>query len=162
MKHYLFRGMIYVAILFPCLISCSRINPPSNFLNTFSPGETIKRMNQQGITPSSSSMSSTASAGEPSPHRHDFHLKMIIKESMAGSFDERDFLAKLNEKITQEVVDSGAKVLGGGNGNDCFHIDYGQGKQNGGIEVIGVRTEKNKYEVWCIIRELAVNDGGKS
>jgi hypothetical protein len=160
MKNYLFRWTACITLLIPCSISCSKIHPPSNFLNSFSLGETIKRMNVEGIDLSSAAMSSSASAGDPSPHRRDFNLQMTIKDSMADSFDERAFLAKLQEKITQEAQDSGVQVAGGGSSNDSFDINYHNGKHEGGIDVIGVRTEKNQYKVWCIIRELASNSTG--
>lgn len=162
MKNHLFRWIVWFNLLITCSISCSKIHPPSNFLNGFSPAETIKRMNVEGIDLSSAAGSSEASAGDPSPHRREFNLEMTIKESMADSFDERAFLTKLQEKITQEAKDSGVNVAGGGNSNDSFDIHYHNGKDDGGIDVIGVRTEKNKYKVWCIIRELASNETGKN
>ena len=162
MRNHLFRLIIFMSILILCSISCSKIHSPSRFLNSFSLSETIKRMNLQEINLSSDSMSSTASAGDPSPYRQAFNLEIIIKEEKADGFDERGFLAKLEEKIKQEALDSGVKVYGGGHGGDSFHINYHNGKHDGGIEVIGVRTEKNKYRMWCIIRELALDDGGKN
>jgi hypothetical protein len=162
MKNSLPRWIICVTMLVPCFISCSTMHPPGRFLNSFSLGETIQRINPQGIDPSSSSMSSSASAGDPSPYRHEFHLKMIIQQPEAGNFDGRDFLAKLQEQITQEAAASGVKVSGGGSSGEGFHLDYQDGEHAGGVEVIGVRTEVNKYEVWCIIRELAANGGGKN
>lgn len=157
MKNYAFRSIVAITLLIPCSISCSKIHPPSNFLNSFSPGETIKRMNVEGIDFSSSTGSSSASAGDPSPHRREFALAMKIKESIAESFDEKAFLTQLQEKITKEAEDAGIDIAGGGNSNDSFYIHYHNGKDDGGIDVIGVRTEKNRYRVWCIIRELASN-----
>lgn len=167
MKNHLFRLIIFVTVLTPCSISCSKINSPSNFLNSFSLGETIKRLNVQGIDLSTGSVSSSASAGDPSPYRHEFDQEIIIQQPMVDRFDEIAFLAKLQEEITQEAADSGVKVNGGGTltsdqGGNSFHINYHSGKHYGGIEVIGVRTEKNKYRVWCIIRELAPNDARKN
>ncbi len=156
MKNYLFRLVVFVTILILCSISCSKINSPSNFLTSFSLGETIKRMNVQGIDASSGSMSSTASAGNPSSHRRDFDMRVFIEESIADGFDEAGFLANLQEKITQEANASDVKVSGGGSGDNSFHINYHSGKHNGGIEVIGARAERNRYRVWCIIRELAL------
>jgi hypothetical protein len=162
MKNSLFRWIICVTVLMPCFISCSKMHPPSRFLNSFSLDETIKRMNLQGIAPSSASMSSSASAGDPSPYRHEFHLEMIIPQPVAGNFDEQDFLAKLQQQITQEAAASGVKVSGDGSSEGDFYIDYRDGEHNGGVEVIGVRTEGNEYEVWCIIRELAANGAGQN
>src|SRR5205085_8711166 len=159
MKNNLIRGRIAVTLLIPCFLSCSKMNPPSRFLNNFSLGETIKQMNLQGIELPSGETTKTASAGDPSPYRNVFHLSMIIPDSMAGKFDERDFLAKLEEKIRREVVDTGSKISGGGGSEGNFHIEYENGKQKGGIEVIGVRSERTGYELWCIIRELAANGG---
>lgn len=119
-------------------------------------------MKVQGIGRPSGSTSSTASAGDPSPYRHEFELVIIIPESMVDRFDEGAFLAKLKEQIKQEATDSDVKVDGGGSGGDSFHIDYHSGKHNGGIEVIGVRTAKDKYRVWCIIRELAPSGAGEN
>lgn len=162
MKNHSVKWIVYITLLIPCSMSCSKIHQPSNFLNGFSLGETIKRMNVEGIDLSSAAGSSEASAGDPSPHRREFKLDMTIKESMADSFDERAFLTKLQKNITQEVENSGANVAGGGTTDDSFDIHYHNGKDDGGIDVIGVRTEKNKYKVWCIIRELASNATGKN
>jgi hypothetical protein len=114
-------------------------------------------MNVQEIEPSSGEASSTMSSGDSIPHRHAFTEELIIKGSMPDKFDERGFLTKLQEKITQNAVDSKLKVYGGGSSGDGFHMNYYNADREGGIDVIGVRTEKNKYKVWCIVRELAVN-----
>jgi hypothetical protein len=68
----------------------------------------------------------------------------------------------LEEKVKQEAADSGLKVYGGGGGENSFHLNYNNAKQNGGIEVIGERTERNKYRLWCIITELASIESGKN
>ncbi|HYP28826.1 MAG TPA: hypothetical protein VE262_19090 [Blastocatellia bacterium] len=160
MKIYSFRLIIFVTVSIPCYVACSRINSPSNFLSSFSLIETIKRMNVQGteVTPGST----TASVGDLSPFRHDFDLEVIIEESMADRFDEDGFLSRLKEEITREVNNSCVKVNGSGSGNNNFNIDYHTGKHHGWVEVIGARTEKNKYRVWCIIREIVPDDAGKN
>ena len=54
-----------------------------------------------------------------------------------------------------EARESGVTVSGNGDAGDNFYVDYQNEKHQGGIEVIGIRTEKNKYRVWCVIREVA-------
>jgi len=117
-------------------------------------------MNVEEIDVSSVSYSQTATAGNPSSHRRDFDIEIAIKEQKTESFNEKAFLVKLKERIVQEANNSGVTISGNGEGNDTFHIDYQNKKHQGGIEVIGVRTEKNKYRLWCIIRELAVAESG--
>lgn len=155
MKNHSLRLITFVCMFILCSVSCARIDSPSKFLNSFSLGETIKRMNVEEIDVSSVSYSQTATAGSPSSHRRDFDVAIAIKEQKTEGFDERGFLAKLKERIVQEAHDSGVTIYGNGEGNDTFHVDYKNKKHRGGIEVIGVRTEKNKYRVWCVIRELA-------
>ena len=155
MKNHSLSLITFVCMSILCFVSCSKINSPSQFVNSFSLGETIKRMNVEEIDVSSVSDTQTASAGNPSSHRRDFDVTMAIKEQKTESFDERGFLAKLEARIVQEAQDSGVRVSGGGKGDDTFHINYQNKEHQGGIEVVGVRTEKNKYRVWCVIRELA-------
>ena len=107
------------------------------------------------IDVSSVSYSQTATAGNPSSHRRDFDVAITIKEEKTESFDERDFLTRLKGRIVQEAHDSGITVSGNGEGNNTFHVDYQNKKHHGGIEVIGVRTDKTNYRLWCVIRELA-------
>jgi hypothetical protein len=155
MKNHSLRLITFVCMFILCFVSCSKINSPSQFVNSFSLGETIKRMNVEEIDVSSASYTQTASAGNPSSHRRDFDVTMAIKEPKTESFDEQGFLAKLKARIVQEAKDSGVRVSGEGQGGDTFHVEYQNKNYHGGIEVIGVRTEKNKYRVWCVIRELA-------
>jgi len=155
MKNHSLRLITFVCMFILCSVSCAKIHSPSQFLNSFSLGETIERMNVEEIDVSSASHFQTATAGNPSPHRRDFDVAIAIKEQKTESFDERGFLVKLKERIVQEARDSGVRIYGGGEGGDTFYVNYENGKHQGGIEVIGVRTEKNKYRVWCVIRELA-------
>jgi hypothetical protein len=155
MKNHSLRLISFVCMFIFCSLSCATIHSPSQFLNRFSLGETIKRMNLEEIDVSSVSALSTAAARNPSSHRRDFDVTIVIKEPKTESFDERHFLLKLKERIVQEARDSGVTVYGMGEGGDTFHVDYQNKKHQGGIEVIGVRMEKDKYRVWCIIRELA-------
>ena len=155
MKNHSLNLMAFTCIFVLSSLSCAQIHSPSQFLNGFSLGETIERMNVEEIDVSSVSYSQTATAGNPSSHRRDFDVAITIKEEKTESFDERDFLTRLKGRIVQEAHDSGITVSGNGEGNNTFHVDYKNKKHHGGIEVIGVRTDKNNYRVWCVIRELA-------
>jgi hypothetical protein len=144
--------LIFVCMFILCSVSCTKTHSRSQFLNNFSLGETIKRINVEATDVSSLS---TATGGNPSSHRREFDVEITIKGAKTESFDEQGFLGKLKELIVQEAGDSGSTVSGVGGGGDTFHVDYQNEKHRGGIDVIGVRTEKNKYRVWCVIRELA-------
>jgi hypothetical protein len=92
MNNYLCKKILFVAILILSSASCSKIHPPSNFLNSFSLFETVKRMNLEGVGLPSESVGTTASVGDPSPHRREFNLQLVIEGSEADRFDERGFL----------------------------------------------------------------------
>lgn len=138
-------------------MSCSRIISPSNFLERFSFDDTIKELNGSGLRLSISGSGTTqASAGDPSPHRREVISEYEINETVGESFDERTFLDRLSEAIQQQARNSGAKINGSGKiGGETFYINYKNGSHVGGVDVIGIRTGKNKYKMWCVIRELA-------
>jgi hypothetical protein len=155
MKDRLFTLIIFITIVMICSVSCSKIHSPSEFLTRFSLNETIKRMNVGALEISSAGNSQSASGGNPSKHRRDYDMYIQIKEERSGGFNENGFLAMLKQQIELEATNSGVRISGGGSANDAFHIDYNNGKHEGGIEVIALRIENNKYRVWCIIRELS-------
>jgi hypothetical protein len=155
MTRYCLSLVVLGVVLTGCLTSCSKIHPSSNFMGRFSLDEAIKEIHTPYLKPSSGSGVSGASAGEPSPHRREFNKVFDIEESKPGIFDERAFLDKLREKIYQKARDAGVKVNSSGISGDSFNFDYHDEGHYGGVDVIGVRTAKDKYKVWCVIREFA-------
>ena len=153
---------ILLIISLICSVSCrSQMESPSSFLKSFSLAETVKRMNVAEVGILSGGLSGTTSAGTPTSRRNEYDDLFNIVESKIENFDESDFLAKLNQQLGNEISNAGLKITGSGSGADSFHIEYGSSQFKGGIDVIGIRAEKDKYRVWCVVRELAFGEKKK-
>jgi hypothetical protein len=116
-------------------------------------------MNLAEVDIMSVGMTRGTSAGVPASQRQENDDLFTIVESKTDNFDAQHFLLKLQQQLIQEVSNSGLKTSGGGGGGDTFHIEYESAEFKGGIDVIGIRAEKDKYRVWCVVREL---DFGKT
>lgn len=163
MKKLTLSFTILLIISLICSVSCrSRMESPSRFLKSFSLVETVKRMNvaEVGLL-SAGSSGGAASAGAPTSRRKEYDELFNIVESKIENFDESDFLAKLNQQLGNEISNAGLNITGRGSGGDSFHIDYESSQFKGGIDVIGIRAEKDQYRVWCVVRELAFGETQK-
>ena len=159
MKKLTLTFTILLIISLICSVSCrSRMESPSPFLKSFSLAETVKRMNVAEVGILSADSSATASAGAPTSRRKEYDDLFTIVESKIENFDERYFLLKLNQQLGNEISNSGLRITGSGTGGDSFHIDYESSQFKGVIDVIGIRAEKDKYRVWCVVRELAFGE----
>ena len=91
-----FRSLIVLGCMaICCSMSCSKIQPSTQFLSRFSLGETIKHLNVEDIDVSSVSAGGTLAAGNPSSHRRDFDVALTIKEPKVESFDEAKVFSKV-------------------------------------------------------------------
>lgn len=161
MKSQSFSFTILLIISLISSVSCdSKVNSPSPFLRNFSLVETVRRMNlaEVGIvSPGPSERSSTAG---PTSQRQENDALFTIVESKTENFDEERFLLKLHQQLTEEVSNSGLRITSAGGGAYTFHIEYSpefKGKSvqfRGSVDVIGIRAEKDKYRVWCLVREF--------
>ena len=159
MKKLTLSFTILLIISLICSVSCrSQMESPSPFLKSFSLAETVKRMNVAEVGILSEGSLATASAGAPTSRRNEYDDLFTIVESKIENFDERYFLLKLNQQLGNEISNAGLKITGGGTGGDSFHIEYESSQFKGGIDVIGIRAEKDKYRVWCVVRELAFGE----
>ena len=131
---------------------------PSPFLKSFSLAGTVKRMNITEVGILSGGSSGGTSASAPTSWRKEYDDLFTIVESKIENFDESDFLAKLNLQLGNEISNAGLKITGRGTGGDSFHIEYESSQFKGGVDVIGIRAEKDKYRVWCVVRELAFGE----
>ena len=162
MKTLTLSFTILLSISLICSVSCrSQMKSPSPFLESFSLAETVKRMNVAEVGILSGGSSGGTSAGAPTSRRKEYDDLFNIVESKIENFDESDFLSKLNLQLGNEISNAGLKITGSGTGGDSFHIDYEGSQFKGGIDVIGIRTEKDKYRVWCVVRELAYGETQK-
>jgi len=137
------------------------MDSPSPFLKSFSLAETVKRMNVAEVGDISGGSSGGVSANAPTSRRNEYDDLFTIVESKIENFDERDFLSKLNQQLGNEISNAGLKITGSGTGGDSFYIDYESSQFKGGIDVIGIRAAKDKYRVWCVVRELAFGEQQK-
>jgi hypothetical protein len=140
------------------LTGCSDpMHPSGRFFSAFSLGETIKRMNVPELEPSGGSGSgASTTAGDPTPHRKEFDQEFRIKDTPGSRFDEHSFLVKLQTAIKQEAQSANVHLTDGGSAGERFHIGYQDGGNQGAVEVIGARVEKDRYKIWCVVRELSV------
>ena len=162
MKKLTLSFTILLIISLICSVSCrSKMESPSPFLKSFSLAGTVKRMNVAEVDILSGGSSGATSAGAPTSRRSEYDDLFNIVESKIENFDESDFLSKLNLQLGNEISNAGLKITGGGSGSDSFHIEYESSQFKGGIDVIGIRAEKDKYRVWCVVRELAFGETQK-
>jgi hypothetical protein len=162
MKKDSFSFTILLIISLTCSVSChSNMESPSPFLRNFSLVETVRRMNFADFGTMSAGLSGGSSAGAPTSRRNESDYLFTIVESKIENFDERDFLLKLKQQVSNEVSNAGLRVTGGGGSGDTFHIEYESTQFKGGIDIIGIRAEKDKYRVWCVVRELASGETQK-
>ena len=141
------------------LTGCSDpMHPSGRFFSAFSLGETVKRLNVPELATGHGSSSGDTSAGEPTPHRKEFVQEFRIKDTPGSRFDEHSFLMKLETAIKQEAQSANIHNTGGGSSGESFYINYQDGGNQGAVEVIGARLENDRYKIWCIVRELSVQN----
>ena len=156
MKRASFSFTILLLVSLTGSLSCgSKMQYPSKFLTTFSLAKTIEGMNLHELGLMYADTASTTSIGPPIYHRQEKDSLFTIENSRIDTFDEARFLSELREKLSQQIGDAGLKVMGGGtSGGGTFDIEYQSAQFRGAIDLIGIRTAKDKYRVWCVVREF--------
>ena len=156
MKRASFTVTILLLISLTGSLSCSRqMQYPSKFLMTFSLPKTIEGLNLHELGLMDSDGTSTTSIGPPVYHRRETDSFFTIDSSRIDTFDDARFLSQLRDKLEQQIRDAGLKVMGGGNSSGgTFDIEYQSAQFKGALDLIGVRTAKDKYRVWCVVREF--------
>lgn len=140
-------------------LSChGKMEAPSQFLQSFSLAKTIERMNVQELRFMNFDVGQTQSVGPPTSLRRESDSLFTIVESKIENFDDSAILSQLRDNVSQEISNAGLKVTGdgstaGGIGRS-FNIEYESSEFKGAIDVIGVRTAKDQYRLWCLVREI--------
>lgn len=156
MKQASFSFTILLLILLTGSLSCaSKMQYPSEFLLTFSLDKTVEGMDLHELGLNHSDTASTTSIGPPIYHRQEKDSLFTIDNAKLDTFDDARFLSQLREKLSQQIVNAGLKVRGGGNSSlGTFDIEYESAQFRGAIDLIGIRTARDKYRVWCVVREF--------
>jgi len=156
MKRASFSVTILLLISLSGSHSCgSKMTYPSKFLLGFSLAKTVEGMNLKELGIEYASGSVTTSMGQPIYHRQEKDSVFTIKDSKIDTFDEGRFLSQLRENLSQQINDAGLKIMGGGSGSGgTFDIEYQSAQFKGALDLIGIRTAKDKFRVWCVVREF--------
>jgi hypothetical protein len=148
---------LILTITMIALTGCSDPKYPSGrFFSAFSLDGTIKGLSVLELETPGASISGDTAAGEPTRYRKEFVQEFRIKDTPRSRFDEHSFLLKLEAAIKEEARSANVHVTGEGSGGESFYINYQDGENQGGVEVIGARLENDKYKIWCVVRELSV------
>jgi len=137
-------------------LSCNRkVQYPSKFLLNFSLDKTVAAMDLHELGLMYADVSSTMSIGPPIYHRQEKDSYFTIDNSRIDTFDDARFLSQLREKLSRQIEAAGLKVTGGGTSSaGTFDIEYQSAQFKGNLDLIGIRTARDKYRVWCVVREL--------
>lgn len=140
-------------------LSCgSKMETPSHFLRSFSLARIVNQMNLQDIGLMSADVSGTAALGPPTSQRRENDILLTIAGSKIEQFDEEQFLIKLSNQIVNELGQASLKVTSGGGGSGgvghTLNLEYEGAEFKGGIDIIGIRAAKDRYRLWCVVREF--------
>ena len=147
------RTVLLFASSVVVIIGACTAPPPSKsrFLAGFSATDVIKRSYDQGGAqkePTVSGGESSSVLGSRRIHHRDDSADLLISKN-----DEPLFLSTIKREIEGQLQKSGCRMVGGGFGDNNFHIEYTDGSVNGWIDLLGMRGAGDSYRLIIIITE---------
>jgi hypothetical protein len=149
MRHLFF--CLIVGILFAGCTGRAAPEPESRLYQEFALGKIVKRMAIPGLQHESGGSGASDSPGIK--RRKDFSDTYMIDEAPGARFNEAQFMMQLRLEMQKLADDSGARRQSEGFSGDGFNFDYSTGHHEGWVEVVGARTEGNRFKIWSVIRE---------
>ena len=154
MKRFLFNLVVVGCALFLCACQNSE-KPETAVFRDFNLGATVEQMNVAQLQPKTGGNSVSNGIGKTTERRRSFELQYLIDEQNSKPFNEALFLKELQTQIAEQISDAGVRANLAVSSGDSFNINYSTKENRGSFEVIGARVERNRYKLWCIVRESA-------